>query len=124
VGRATAAPPGIGLTEYRDVIGSLRYTAARPDTKTMKKALLSVCLGAESTAVAWSKHPEEFPEIQAMVMLQPVSGRSAASGSDGVAAAGSWRCSAVLPGHAASEPLADPQHTLEVTNGCPPALRA
>ncbi len=35
------------------------------------KALLSVCLGADSTAVAWSKHPEEFAEIRAMVMLQP-----------------------------------------------------
>src|SRR5277367_2068767 len=32
--------------------------------------------------------------------------------------------SAVLPGHAASEPFADPQHTLEVTNGRPPAFRA
>ncbi len=31
---------------------------------------------------------------------------------------------AVLPGHAAGEPLADSQHPLEVTNGCPPALRA
>ena len=40
----------------------------------MKKVLLSVCLGADSTAVAWSKHPEEFSQIQAMVMLQPVSG--------------------------------------------------
>jgi hypothetical protein len=30
----------------------------------------------------------------------------------------------VLPGDAAGEPLADPQHTLEVTNGRPPALRA
>jgi hypothetical protein len=31
---------------------------------------------------------------------------------------------AVLPGHAAGEPLADPQHPLEVTNGRPPAFRA
>ena len=31
---------------------------------------------------------------------------------------------AVLPGHAAGEPFADPQHALEVTNGCPPAFRA
>ena len=31
---------------------------------------------------------------------------------------------AVLPGHAAGEPLADPQHALEVTNGRPPAFRA
>ena len=31
---------------------------------------------------------------------------------------------AVLPGHAAGEPFADPQHALEVTNGCPPVFRA
>ena len=31
---------------------------------------------------------------------------------------------AVLPGHPAGEPFADPQHALEVTNGCPPAFRA
>ena len=27
----------------------------------------------------------------------------------------------VLPGDAAGEPFADPQHPLEMTNGCPPA---
>jgi len=68
-GQGNGGIAGIGLTEYRDVIGSLRYAASRVDTKSMKKALLSVCLGADSTAVAWSKHPEEFTEIQAMVML-------------------------------------------------------
>jgi len=31
---------------------------------------------------------------------------------------------AVLPGHAASEPLADPQHPLKATNGHPLAFRA
>ena len=31
---------------------------------------------------------------------------------------------AVLPGHAAGEPFADPQLPLEVTNGCPPTFRA
>ena len=31
---------------------------------------------------------------------------------------------AVLPGHAAGEPFADPQYPLEVTNGRPPAFRA
>jgi hypothetical protein len=31
---------------------------------------------------------------------------------------------AVLPGHPAGEPFADPQHPLEVTNGRPPAFRA
>jgi hypothetical protein len=32
--------------------------------------------------------------------------------------------SAVLPGHPAGEPFADPQHPLDVTNSCPPAFRA
>ncbi|MPY48828.1 hypothetical protein FPZ41_09710 [Streptomyces sp. K1PN6] len=46
MGSATAAYEGEiagggpGRGRYRDVIGSLRYTAARPDTKNMKKALL------------------------------------------------------------------------------------
>ncbi|OBI78024.1 hypothetical protein A9X01_27700 [Mycobacterium asiaticum] len=31
---------------------------------------------------------------------------------------------AVLPGHAAGKPFADPQHALEVTNGRPPTFRA
>lgn len=72
-GSANGGLSGIGLLEYRDVIGSLRYATARPDTKNMKKALLSVCLGADSTAIAWSKDPKEFAEVQALVMLQPVS---------------------------------------------------
>lgn len=42
----------------------------------MKKALLSVCLGANSTAVAWAKHPGEFAEIQALILHQPLAGRS------------------------------------------------
>jgi hypothetical protein len=32
--------------------------------------------------------------------------------------------SAVLPGHPAGEPFADPQHPLDVTNSCPLAFRA
>jgi hypothetical protein len=33
-------------------------------------------------------------------------------------------CGAMLPGHAAGEPFADTHDALQVTNGCPPALRA
>jgi pimeloyl-ACP methyl ester carboxylesterase len=63
---------GHGTIEYRDVIGSLRYTKSRPDTKNMKTALLSVCLGANSSIVAMNKHPKEFEHIRAMIALQPV----------------------------------------------------
>lgn len=63
---------GHGLFESRDVIGSLRYAKSRPDTKNMKVALYSRCLGANSTIVAMAKHPEEFKDIKAMIALQPV----------------------------------------------------
>ena len=66
---------GIGLLEYRDVIGSLRYAKSRPDTKDMKTAMISICLGCNSTIVAMNKHPEEFAHIKALVALQPVSAR-------------------------------------------------
>ncbi|CAN5676175.1 hypothetical protein BH11ACT6_BH11ACT6_40650 [soil metagenome] len=67
---------GIGLLEYRDVIGSIRYAKSRPDTASMTTGLLSVCLGADSTFVAMDKHPEEFADIKVMIALQPVSGRA------------------------------------------------
>lgn len=66
---------GIGLLEYRDVIGSLRYAKARPDTAAMTTGLFSVCLGCNSTIVAMDKHPEEFAHIKTMIGLQPVSAR-------------------------------------------------
>ena len=64
---------GHGILEYRDVIGSLRYAKSRPDTKKMKIALYSRCLGANATIVAMKKHPEEFKEVKTMIALQPVS---------------------------------------------------
>jgi pimeloyl-ACP methyl ester carboxylesterase len=66
---------GIGLLEYRDVIGSIRYVRAREDLKAMKVALMSVCLGCNSTIVAMEKHPKEFEGIRAMIALQPISAR-------------------------------------------------
>ncbi len=63
---------GHGVFEYRDVIGSLRYAKSRPDTKNMKVALYSRCLGANSTIVGMQKHPEEFKGVKALIALQPV----------------------------------------------------
>ncbi len=63
---------GHGVLEYRDVIGSLRYAKSRPDTRDMKTALYSRCLGANATIVGMKKHPEEFAHIKGMIALQPV----------------------------------------------------
>jgi hypothetical protein len=41
----------------------------------MKIALLSICLGCNSTIVAMNKHAQEFKGVSAMIALQPVSAR-------------------------------------------------
>jgi pimeloyl-ACP methyl ester carboxylesterase len=64
---------GHGVLEYRDVIGSMRYAKSRSDTRSMKTALYSRCLGANATIVGMHKHPTEFAHIKAMIALQPVS---------------------------------------------------
>jgi len=66
---------GIGLIEYRDVIGSLRYAKSRKETSNMKVSLLSICLGGNSTIVAYNKHPTEFEHVISLILLQPVSTR-------------------------------------------------
>jgi hypothetical protein len=53
----------------------LRYAKTRQNTGNMKTALLSVCLGCDSTMVAMNKHPEEFTYIKTLLALQPVSAR-------------------------------------------------
>ncbi|MCG3751923.1 MULTISPECIES: S9 family peptidase [unclassified Amycolatopsis] len=77
-GAANGGLVGIGLFEYRDVIGSVRYGRERMGIGTSRIALLSRCLGADSTIVAMSKHPEVFDGIPAFVAVQPVSLRALA----------------------------------------------
>ncbi len=64
---------GHGVLEYRDVIGSMRYAKSRADTRNMRTALYSRCLGANASIVGMHKHPAEFTHIKAMIALQPVS---------------------------------------------------
>jgi uncharacterized protein len=71
---------GHGVLEYRDVIGSLHYTKSRTDTKDMKTALYSRCLGANSTIVGMKKYPEDFSHILAMIALQPAAPRGFVEG--------------------------------------------
>jgi uncharacterized protein len=72
-GMGSGGVNGHGTLEYRDVIGSLRYASSRPDTKDMRTALLSRCLGANSTIVGMKKHPNEFAHVKALIAVQPIS---------------------------------------------------
>lgn len=75
-GAANGGISGLGLLECRDVVGSLRYAKGRQDLATMKSGLFSRCMGGNSTIIAMAKWPDEFADIQALVLLNVVSGRT------------------------------------------------
>jgi len=75
-GSGSGGIAGIGVLEWRDVVGSLRYVRGRKDLAAMTIGLLSRCMGANSTIIAMGRHPDEFRDIKAMVAVQPVSGRT------------------------------------------------
>lgn len=74
-GEGNGSTFALGFFEYRDVIGSIRYANSRPDTKNMQKALMSICMGCNSSIIGMHKQPEEFKDIKCMLGLQPVSAR-------------------------------------------------
>ncbi len=65
---------GNGVIEWRDVIGSIRYARARPETAKMTTHLQSLCMGANATLFAMKRHPEEFEQIASLILLQPLVG--------------------------------------------------
>lgn len=75
-GEANGNTSGLGLLEYRDVLGSIRYAKERKDLSEMTTGLYSRCMGGNSTIIAMGKHPEEFTHIKALVLLNVVSGKT------------------------------------------------
>ncbi len=78
-GEANGVISGLGLLECRDVVGSIRYAKSQKsqkNLKAMKTGLYSKCMGGNSTIIAMAKWPEEFSHIQALVLLNVVSGKT------------------------------------------------
>jgi esterase/lipase len=73
---ASGGITGVGLMEWRDVIGSIRYAQSRKETVDMKVSLQSMCMGANATLLAMTKHPEEFKRIHSWIAIQPLNGRT------------------------------------------------
>lgn len=67
------APVGAGVTEWQDVVASVKYVNNHPEFKNDTIALLSQCMGANATFLAWSKEPEFLnnSNIKCMVAIQP-----------------------------------------------------
>ncbi len=71
--KGTEAPVGAGGTEWQDVTASLNYVRNHPAFKNDMLALLSQCMGANATFLAWNKNPQLFDDtnIKCMVAIQP-----------------------------------------------------
>jgi pimeloyl-ACP methyl ester carboxylesterase len=77
-GLSNAANGGIvthGFTESRDVVGSIQYARARPDTADMMIGLFSRCMGCVSTLAAITRFPAGFDGVRCLVSPQPVTPR-------------------------------------------------
>lgn len=75
-GEANGVISGLELLECRDVVGSIRYAKSQKNLKAMKTGLYSRCMGGNSTIIAIAKWPEEFSDIQALILLNVVSGKT------------------------------------------------
>ncbi|MCH2164863.1 MAG: alpha/beta hydrolase [Marinovum sp.] len=66
-------PVGAGVTEWQDVVGSLKYVLSHADYADDEIIFLSQCMGANATFLAWQNAPELFanPQIKALVANQP-----------------------------------------------------
>lgn len=73
-GMSSAANGGVttgGVTESRDVLGSLAYVRSRPDTRDLAVGLFSRCMGGSSTLYAMSRHPAAFEGVRCLLCRNP-----------------------------------------------------
>ena len=77
-GLSSAANGGVtthGITEWRDIAGSLAYARTRPGTGDMTIGLFSRCMGAVATFAAMTRWPAAFDGVRCLVSPQPVTPR-------------------------------------------------
>jgi alpha/beta superfamily hydrolase len=72
-GESEAGMSGVGLEEYRDILGALAYLRQRPDLQNPQIGFVSFCMGANATIVALSKAKDQAENLQFLVAIQPVS---------------------------------------------------
>ena len=64
---------GIGLEEWQDVAAAMNYIQGNEDLKDKEVGFVSFCMGANSTIIAMSKHPDSFGKVKCLVAVQPIS---------------------------------------------------
>jgi pimeloyl-ACP methyl ester carboxylesterase len=73
-GEGNGGISGLGLLECRDVVGSVRHARQHPVMGKLRTSLFSRCMGGNSTIIAMAKWPDEFRHIEALALLNVVSG--------------------------------------------------
>ena len=71
--KGTEVPVGAGVTEWQDVVASLKFVLDHTDFGDDDIIFMSQCMGANATFLAWQNAPEIFanPQIKALVANQP-----------------------------------------------------
>ncbi len=63
----------IGLYEWQDVAGTLKYISSRMDLNSKPIGFMSLCTGANATIIAMSKGRELFKNVKCLFAVQPIS---------------------------------------------------
>jgi hypothetical protein len=63
----------VGMNEWQDVAGVMRYIASQEDLKSKPVGFMSLCTGANATIIAMSKAGELFENVKCLFAVQPVS---------------------------------------------------
>jgi uncharacterized protein len=72
-GESDSAITGVGLTEYQDTAGAVRYLKQHPNYRQAQIGLVSFCMGADASIIAFSKAKEIMQDVRFLVAVQPVS---------------------------------------------------
>ncbi|MBI9050855.1 MAG: dienelactone hydrolase family protein [Anaerolineaceae bacterium] len=72
-GESAAGISAVGLNEYQDTAGAVRYLKQHPDLQHTQIGLVSFCMGADASIIAFSKAAAVMQGVKFLVAIQPVS---------------------------------------------------
>jgi len=67
---------GVGYYEWQEVLAALDYVRSRQDTSDADISIYSMCMGANATFNAMTKHPDAFDGVKSMIAIAPLKGRT------------------------------------------------
>ena len=72
-GKGNNGITGVGINEWQDVVGVMRYIKNHEQYSKMPVAIVANCMGANSSIIAFSKQNKELKNIKCLIAIQPIS---------------------------------------------------